>query len=94
MIRGACEHCTERFAERIAEHDARKSRSSTGARDPCVGAGRSALAKLRGKFRYHILLHGPRAGPLGEVVREPVGEALKTPDEVQWIVDVDPVAML
>ena len=51
------------------------------------------LAKLRGKFRFHILLLGNDQGALHGAL-EAAGSRMQEVDEVQWIVDIDPVDML
>ena len=58
----------------------------------CPRAGPRPSAR-RGKYRFQIQVQGPD----GEQLRAAVAEAtadLEPPDDVQWIVDVDPVDML
>jgi primosomal protein N' (replication factor Y) len=92
VIRGACENSTERFAQRLADK-MRGQVEQHGEAIRILGPAEAPIAKLRGKFRYHILLHGPDNNQLRQVVRDATQD-VKTPDEIQWIVDVDPVAML
>jgi hypothetical protein len=40
-----------------------------------------------------VQAHGPEAGPLRDLVRRATA-TVQTPNEVAWIVDVDPVEML
>ena len=58
-----------------------------------MGPAPAPIAKLRGKHRYHLLLLGPDGEPLRAAVRD-VMQRVKTPDDVQWIADVDPLDML
>jgi primosomal protein N' (replication factor Y) len=58
-----------------------------------LGPAPAPLVKLRGKYRFHILLLAQR----GELLREAVPAAtahLQWADELQWVVDVDPLDML
>lgn len=49
--------------------------------------------KLRGKYRYHILLRGPKAAPLREALKA-MDQRWATPAGVQRTVDFDPQSML
>jgi primosomal protein N' (replication factor Y) (superfamily II helicase) len=58
-----------------------------------LGPAPCPFARLKGKYRFHIQVQGAD----GERVRAAVAAAtadLEPPDDVQWIVDVDPVDML
>ena len=58
-----------------------------------LGPAPCPIAKLRGLFRYHVLLSSPD----GDELRPPfagVIESLEPVDGVQWVVDVDPVDLL
>jgi primosomal protein N' (replication factor Y) len=58
-----------------------------------LGPAPAPIARLRDRFRWHLQVHGPDGEALRAlVVRATVG--LRTPDDVAWIVDVDPVDML
>jgi primosomal protein N' (replication factor Y) len=58
-----------------------------------LGPAPAPIARLRDRFRWHLQMHGPDGDALRAIVaRATVG--LKTPDNVAWIVDVDPVDML
>ena len=56
---------------------------------PCA----APLSKLRGKYRFHMFLNSESLSPLLKLIQE-VTESIKTPDEIQWIVDVDPLDMI
>lgn len=75
---------TEEFAEKIraASDEAR-----------IIGPAPCPLAKLRDHFRFHLLIKSLSAASLHKSL-EPLGEKLKLPDEVQWIVDIDPLDMM
>ena len=58
-----------------------------------LGPAPAPFAKLRNFYRFHIHLRSELGERLRESVRS-VTAALKTPPEIQWIVDVDPMDML
>jgi primosomal protein N' (replication factor Y) len=58
-----------------------------------LGPAPCPIARLRGKYRYHALLSGPHADDLRRIVRE-VTEKIEASEEVQWVVDVDPMDLL
>jgi primosomal protein N' len=51
------------------------------------------MSKLRGSYRYQIQMHSSDGALLRDVVRRATAE-LKAPEEVAWIVDVDPLDMM
>jgi len=53
----------------------------------------ASLAKLQDKYRYHMLLTGPDVDRLRAAARTAT-ENLKSPDDVRWGIDVDPLDML
>jgi primosomal protein N' (replication factor Y) len=58
-----------------------------------LGPAPAPFAKLRGFYRFHIHLHAINGNQLRDAVRS-VSLTLKTPPDVQWIIDVDPIDML
>ncbi len=58
-----------------------------------LGPAPCPFARLRGKYRFQIQVQGPDGEPLRAAVAEATAD-LTPPDDVQWIVDVDPVDML
>ena len=58
-----------------------------------LGPAPCPIHKLRGLFRYHVLLSSPDGDALRQVVRLVI-EALEPIDGVQWVVDVDPLDLL
>ncbi len=58
-----------------------------------LGPAPAPIARLRGKFRFQIHLHGSDGEQLRDAVRG-AAEGVKMPDDVQWIADVDPLSML
>ncbi len=68
------------------------------ARPPLVarilGPAPAPFAKLRGNFRFHLQMMGTPSALLREATERVVDAKLKTPRDVQWIVDVDPLDSL
>lgn len=58
-----------------------------------LGPAPAPIAKLRGKFRFHILMLGPDGAQLRRFVRQATENA-KTPNDTLWAVDVDPSDLL
>lgn len=92
VVRGAAELAAEHFAEHVVAK-LRESAAAAGADVRVLGPAPAPIAKLRGMFRFHALLQDPDRDRLRTVVRQATAE-LKPPDDVQWIVDVDPLDVL
>ena len=58
-----------------------------------LGPAAAPIAKLRGRFRFHMLLQAADKRPLQAAIRD-AEQQLKTPDDVRWLADVDPLDML
>ncbi len=58
-----------------------------------LGPAPAPIARLRDRFRWHVQLIGPDDAELRRIVRDAI-DGFATPDDVAWIVDVDPVEML
>jgi len=107
VVRGEHEANTLEFAKMFAEklrvalqtepcseERAKNPQSSDcGSVNVCLGPAPAPFAKLRNLYRFHIHLRSELGERLRETVRT-VSLALKTPPEIQWIIDVDPVDML
>ncbi|MFV1967632.1 MAG: primosomal protein N' [Pirellulaceae bacterium] len=92
VTRGPSESTTEDFAEQMASC-VRREVESRGLETRILGPAPAPIAKLRGKFRYHVLLLDRSGTQLREAVRSATTD-LHAPDDTQWIVDVDPLDML
>ncbi len=92
VIRGPVEKVTGEFASHVAgrlssclqEHDA-------AAR--ILGPAPAPFARLRGKYRFQVQVQGADGERLRSAVRAATAD-LQPPEEVEWIVDVDPLDML
>ena len=92
VIRGPLETVTGGFASHLADR-LKAALEAEKADARVLGPAPAPFARLRGKYRFQIQVQGPQ----GDKLRAAVGKAtagLQPPDEVQWIVDVDPVDML
>jgi primosomal protein N' (replication factor Y) len=58
-----------------------------------LGPAPAPLSRLRGKFRFHLHMLSKDGAELRTAVRETL-RALKSPKEVEWMADVDPLDML
>ncbi|MEN6459030.1 MAG: primosomal protein N' [Thermoguttaceae bacterium] len=91
VIRGRSEPITASFANTIAERlSAALQQPGTDAR--VLGPAPCPFARLRGRYRFQIQVQGPDDQLRSAVAAATAG--LQPPDDVQWIVDVDPVEML
>jgi primosomal protein N' (replication factor Y) (superfamily II helicase) len=92
VIRGPVEAVAAEFALRMAERvKAALASQQTEAR--VLGPAPAPFARLRGKYRFQIQVQGPDDDKLRAAVRQAT-TGVPTPEEVQWIVDVDPLDML
>jgi primosomal protein N' (replication factor Y) len=92
IFRGESEVATDQFAEAASEK-LRIVISSANIEHRVLGPAPCPIAKLRGLFRYHLLV----SSPSGNELRAAVKQATEQFDDVegtQWVVDVDPVDLL
>ncbi len=92
VARGPAEPVVAQFAEQVAAR-LREAAAEQGVEPRILGPVAAPLPKLRGHFRYHLLLYHADQSALHRVARVAT-EGLQAPDNVLWIVDVDPVDML
>jgi primosomal protein N' (replication factor Y) len=73
---------------------ARTSREALARRVEVLGPSPAPLARLRGRYRFRVMLRAPERGPLRATLGV-VREAMDRLDRrVRAVIDVDPVAML
>lgn len=94
IIRGSEERATEAFSEKIVEK-LEAVRTLKGAEVRILGPAPPPMSRLRGKYRFHILLQCADAAVLGGVIRR-AREDLKPPakTDIQFVVDIDPMDMM
>ena len=92
VVRGPVEPVAAEFSKYVAERlAAALQQGETDAR--VLGPAPCPFARLRGKYRFQIQTQGPDGDKLRAAVAAATAD-LEPPDDVQWIVDVDPVDML
>lgn len=80
-------------AGRLAAH-ARTAPDALARRVEILGPSAAPLARLRGRYRFRVLLRAPDRGPLRAVIGGVRAEIERLDGRVRAAVDVDPVAML
>jgi primosomal protein N' (replication factor Y) (superfamily II helicase) len=96
VVRGKTVERTQQFAEHIAERlkaELIKRQSVSGPENRLLGPAPAPIPRLRGMYRFHMQAQCGDGTVLRETIRAATGE-LEMPDDVQWIVDVDPIDML
>ncbi|HET6882180.1 MAG TPA: primosomal protein N', partial [Pirellulales bacterium] len=92
VVRSPQEPLAREFADFLG-----KRITDTLARQPTaarvLGPAPAPIAKLRGQHRFQLQVQGSDADAIRAALREATAD-LKTPDGVQWIIDVDPLDML
>ena len=58
-----------------------------------LGPAKATVEKLRGKYRFHLLIRCDLNANIQSVLQR-VQQQVKTVDGVQWIIDIDPQDML
>ncbi|QDV47026.1 Primosomal protein N' [Stieleria neptunia] len=94
IIRGAVEDVTEATANSLLQR-LESSRERLGAEVRLLGPAPPPIAKLRGKYRFHLLLQSLDPLQLGATIRMAT-KTFKIPekDDVQYVIDIDPMDML
>ncbi len=94
IIRGVNEQTTEAFAETLRTR-IEAAQAKCGATIRILGPAPPPIGKLRGKYRFHILLQSTDNRLLGEVVRQATHDfAAPAGEDIQYVVDIDPLDML
>lgn len=83
---------TSRLLARRAE--ALKEKFSAYQEVEILGPTEAPIAKLRGQFRYQILLKGQSHNVMNQLTRQILGQEDWIPKKTKVIVDVDPLALL
>jgi primosomal protein N' (replication factor Y) len=91
VIRSGSEQAVADWAGSIAEAIRRTAGDAAGIR--VLGPAPCPIERLRDRFRWHVQVHGPDGAALRDLVRRATA-TIHTPDNVAWIIDVDPIDML
>ncbi|ADB19295.1 primosomal protein N' [Pirellula staleyi DSM 6068] len=92
IVRGDSESKTREFATMAAE-SWKKLLEAKQCEHRILGPAPCAVARLRGKFRFHALATSVDSDTLRATFRE-ASSTWKTPDDVQWVIDVDAIDLL
>ncbi len=89
IIRGLDQQQTEDFAESFARKLSTAQQLS-GAKCRIIGPAPPPLYKLRGKFRFHILMQASEPAILNHLIQTTVAK-IKPPKDIQFVIDTDPM---
>jgi primosomal protein N' (replication factor Y) len=94
IVRGTQEGETESVAESLLGR-LEAARSALGVDVRMLGPAPPPISRLRGKYRFHILLQSVDVAQLGNTIRRGL-EHFTIPDrsDVQYVIDIDPLDML
>ena len=94
ILRGPVEAKVEAAADALAGR-VEAGRKVLGAEVRLLGPAPPPIVKLRGKYRYHLLLQATEAAVVGETIRRAVADFKTDPkDEIEFVIDIDAVNML
>jgi primosomal protein N' (replication factor Y) len=92
IVRSEIDSAAEQFIEASAAK-LKAEIESVAMEHRLLGPAPCPIHKLRGLFRYHVLLSSPAGDALRQAVRT-VLDTLEPIEGVQWVVDVDPLDLL
>ena len=92
VFRGDAELPTQQFAEAVGERIAVSLDASAGSAR-VLGPVPAPIAKLRNKYRFHMLLQTTDLAAVRGAIRA-AQVAVKPPATVQWVIDIDAISML
>jgi primosomal protein N' (replication factor Y) len=92
VIRGPREDVTHEYAKHVGTL---LEKATAGLEAECrlLGPAPAPISRLRNLYRFHLQIQSADGKALNRAVAE-VAAALQPPEDVQWIVDVDPWDML
>lgn len=92
IARGPAQPAVELFMQQVSDQVARFAQDQ-GGEILQQGPAPAPIEKLRGNYRYHLLLHSFDRHLMRHAVLY-CREKIAVPDEVLWIADVDPIDMM
>ena len=92
IMRGPVLDETEAFAESFVRR-LKATQQSQGIECRILGPTPPALAKLRGKYRFHAILQTLEPEPLNRLISRTVVD-IKPVKNVQYVIDIDPMDTL
>jgi primosomal protein N' (replication factor Y) len=92
VVRGEALEATDQYAEHLTQRVAELATQQKLA-IRILGPAPAPIAKLRGQYRFHALIQFANRQSLHPIFGE-LQLTEKTPDNIQWIIDIDPLDML
>lgn len=92
IVRGPVEKTTSEFAASLGSAIV-SAASRLAPEGRVLGPAPAPFAKLRGNFRFHLIVQGTSLESLRQSILAATKD-LKPPEDIQWIADVDPLDML
>ncbi len=92
ILRGPNVDSTEAYAKSIVKK-MNDMRPNIAEEVRILGPAPPPIGKLRGLYRFHIMLAAPDAAPLNRLLSR-IHSELKPPDGIQYVIDIDPIDML
>lgn len=92
IVRGPELMDTEGFAESLVKRLTNK-RDNLGIDCRILGPAPPPLARLRGKYRFHCIIQTETPEPLNRLIVQTIAD-LKTPKDIQYVIDIDPMDTL
>lgn len=92
VVRGPVEKIAEAYAKTIGD-GLKKGMEEEKVSLRVLGPTAAPIARLRDNFRFHMLLLASNGDELRRVIQKGTA-GIEPPQEVQWIVDIDPYDML
>ena len=91
VVRSAVDEAAADWAKHLVERLSKSAQGNESIR--ILGPAPAPISRIRDRYRWHLQIHGPSSELLRDLVSRSMA-GLKTPQEVVWVVDVDPVEML
>ncbi len=92
VVRGPTAAVAEQFADHIAQLH-REAADRLGISPRVLGPAAAPIPRIRGQYRFHILVYHAQRLELLALVRDATSQ-LKAPADVIWTADLDPIDML
>ncbi len=94
IIRGPVEEKTEAVADAILAR-LESARELLNSEVRILGPAPPPIVRLRGKYRFHLLLQATEAAVVGETIRRALADFKTDPKEdIEFLIDIDPVNLL
>lgn len=94
IIRGPLEDKTEAVADAILAR-LESARDLLGVEVRILGPAPPPIVRLRGKYRFHLLLQSTEAALVGETIRRALADFKVDPkEEIEYLIDIDPMNLL